>query len=513
MSLATRSAYSEGMDRLPVGEVLAQVLDPASWRPWDPPAAEGKTDPDYTAELQQAAATASSDEAIITGSGRVLDLPVAVIAADFDFLAGSVGRVAAARIASATDRATALGLPLLALPTSGGTRMQEGTPAFLLMAGIAAAVRRHVDTGLPYLVYLRHPTTGGVLATWGSLGDLTFAQPGALVGFLGPRVYQGLYGEPFPEGVQTAAGLTAAGVIDGVADPEQWRDHVADLLRAYRARPADAVESLSWEPAGADGGDRTRNRPAPVQRPADGWSAVSATRASQRPGLAELVSEITGFVPLSGTQAGETAAATIAGVGRLQDLGVVVVGFDRAAQADGQLVGPADLRVARRAMSLAQRWQLPLITVVDTQGGELSEAAERGALAGEIARCLADLSALRTPVLSVLLGGGGGGAALALVPGDFLLAAADAWITPLPPEGASLIRHRTTDRADEMANAQRITAADLHRVGAVDRIVAPPQDDVAAFVDEVAAALAGVVTQPLDLGARAAKWSAGDHWR
>lgn len=501
------------MDRLPVGEVLEQVLDPGSWRPWDPPAAEGKTDPDYAEELREAAAKARSDEAILTGSGRVMDIPVAVIAADFDFLAGSVGRVAAARIASATDRATALGLPLLALPTSGGTRMQEGTPAFLLMAGIAAAVRRHTDAGLPYLVYLRHPTTGGVLATWGSLGDLAFAQPGALVGFLGPRVYQGLYGEPFPDGVQTAEGLTAAGVIDGVADPEQWRDHVADVLRACRARPADTVESFSWEPSGSGGGDSARGRPARVSQPADGWSAVVATRQAQRPGVAEFIGEITGFVPLAGTQTGETAAATIAGIGRLQELGVVVVGFDRAAQADGRLVGPADLRVARRAMALAQRWQLPLITVVDTQGGELSAAAERGALAGEIARCLADLSALRTPVLSVLLGGGGGGAALALVPGDTVLAAADAWITPLPPEGASLIRHRTTDLADEMANNQRITAADLRRVGAVDRIVAPPQDGMAAFVDEVAAALAGLVAQPLDLGARAAKWSAGDHWR
>ena len=92
--------------------------------------------------------------------------------------------------------------------------MQEGTPAFVQMVRISAAVAAHKAAGLPYLVYLRHPTTGGVMASWGSLGHVTVAEPGALVGFLGPRVYEALYGRPFPEGVQTSENLYAHGIID-----------------------------------------------------------------------------------------------------------------------------------------------------------------------------------------------------------------------------------------------------------------------------------------------------------
>ena len=101
--------------------------------------------------------------------------------------------------------------------------MQEGTLAFLQMARISEAVGAHRSAGLPYLVYLRNPTTGGVLASWGSLGHVTVAEPGALIGFLGPRVYAALYGTPFPEGVQTAENLFAHGLIDASSPPSSAR--------------------------------------------------------------------------------------------------------------------------------------------------------------------------------------------------------------------------------------------------------------------------------------------------
>ena len=153
---------------------------------------------------------------MLTGEGRIFGRRVAVVVCEFSFLGGSIGVAAAERITAAVQRATAERLPLLASPSSGGTRMQEGTVAFLQMVKIAAAVKLHKQAHLPYLVYLRNPTTGGVFASWGSLGHVTVAEPGALIGFLGPRVYELLYGEPFPPGVQTAENLQRHGVIDGV---------------------------------------------------------------------------------------------------------------------------------------------------------------------------------------------------------------------------------------------------------------------------------------------------------
>src|SRR5699024_2285279 len=136
-------------------------------------------------ELERAAQKSGVDEAVVTGEGTLRGRRVVLIACEFDSLAGSIGIAAAERIVSAIERATAERLPILASPTSGGTRMQEGTVAFLQMVKISAAVAGHKTAGLPYLVYLRHPTTGGVFASWGSLGHVSVAEPGALIGFLG----------------------------------------------------------------------------------------------------------------------------------------------------------------------------------------------------------------------------------------------------------------------------------------------------------------------------------------
>src|SRR6187397_3198114 len=204
------------MSRIGALDLRDTVLDEGSFRSWDTtPLAVDGTD-EYRRELAAAAAKTGLDESVVTGEGTVFGRRVALVACEFDFLAGSIGVAAAERITTAVERATAERLPLLASPSSGGTRMQEGTVAFLQMVKIAAAVELHKREHLPYIVYLRHPTTGGVFTSWGSLGHITVAEPGALVGFLGPRVYEHLYGEPFPSGIQTAENLHRHGVIDGV---------------------------------------------------------------------------------------------------------------------------------------------------------------------------------------------------------------------------------------------------------------------------------------------------------
>jgi len=149
-------------------ELIDLVLDPGSWRPWDesarvPPA----IDPSYAGELAAARERSGVDEAVLTGEGTLHGRRAAVAVCEFAFLAGSIGVTAAERLVRAVERATAEGLPLVASPSSGGTRMQEGTLAFLQMIKISAAVARHKAAGLPYVVYLRHPTVGGVFASWG----------------------------------------------------------------------------------------------------------------------------------------------------------------------------------------------------------------------------------------------------------------------------------------------------------------------------------------------------------
>ncbi|WP_156690511.1 acetyl-coenzyme A carboxylase carboxyl transferase subunits beta/alpha [Mycobacterium sp. Marseille-P9652] len=447
------------MSPITAGQLRDAVLDEGSFTSWDREPLAVATGDSYARELAGARAATGLDESVLTGEGRIFGRRVAVVVCEFRFLGGSIGVAAAERITAAVERATAEGLALLASPSSGGTRMQEGTVAFLQMVKIAAAVRLHKRAHLPYLVYLRNPTTGGVFASWGSLGHVTFAEPDAMIGFLGPRVFELLYGEPFPKGVQTAENLQRHGVVDAVVALEDLR------------RTLDRALTVIADPAGAPPGVRSRE-PIP-DVPA--WDSVVASRRPDRPGVAHLLRHgATNRVLLSGTGQGE-AATTLLALARFAGQPAVVLGQQRVT---GGIVGPASLREARRGMALAAELRLPLVLVIDTAGPALSAEAEEGGLAGEIAQCLAELVTLDTPTVSVLLGQGSGGPALAMVPADRVLAALHGWLAPLPPEGASAIVFRDVEHAAELAAVQGIRSADLLASGIVDAVV-PEHPDAA----------------------------------
>jgi acyl-CoA carboxylase subunit beta len=471
--------------RITTEQLQDAVLDEGSFISWDRNPLPLPVSESYARELADARAATGLDEAVITGEGRIFGRRVAVVVCEFSFLGGSIGVAAAERITAAVERATAEQLPLLASPSSGGTRMQEGTVAFLQMVKIAAAVQLHKRAHLPYLVYLRHPTTGGVFASWGSLGHVTVAEPGALIGFLGPRVYQLLYGEPFPAGVQTAENLQRHGVIDGVV--------ALDDLRRTLDRALTVIADPPGPPRGPSRPEPTCDVPA--------WDSVVSSRRPDRPGVGYLLRHgATDRVLLSGTGQGE-AATTLLALARFDGQPVVVLGQQRIT---GGLVGPAALREARRGMALAAELRLPLVLLIDAAGPALSTEAEEGGLAGQIAQCLAELVTLDTPTVSVLLGQGSGGPALAMVPADRVLAALHGWLAPLPPEGASAIVFRDTAHAPELAAAQGIRSADLLASGIVDAIVPEhpdAADEPAEFSQRLSRAIAAEVNALRELPA------------
>jgi acetyl-CoA carboxylase carboxyl transferase subunit beta len=170
------------MTRLTAHELIDLIFDRDSWKSWDTDIIQPTGDGEYTDELAAARAKTGLDESVVTGAALLRGRRVAVLVCDFGFLAGSIGVAAGRRLVTAIEWATAAKIPLIALPVSGGTRMQEGTTAFLQMVKITAAVIAHKAAHLPYLVYLRNPTTGGVFASWGSLGHVTVAEPGAARG-------------------------------------------------------------------------------------------------------------------------------------------------------------------------------------------------------------------------------------------------------------------------------------------------------------------------------------------
>ncbi|EXU68432.1 acetyl-CoA carboxyl transferase [Streptomyces sp. PRh5] len=529
---ASRASRASRAPRPSARELIEAIVDPGSWHGWDEPVEITTDDPEYRADLERARERTGLDESVITGEGRIEGRRVALIACEFRFLAGSIGVAAGERLVRAVERATAERLPLLAAPASGGTRMQEGTVAFLQMVKVAAAITDHKAAGLPYLVHLRHPTTGGVLASWGSLGHVTAAEPGALIGFMGPRVHEALYGEEFPPGVQNAENLMNHGLIDAVLPLSRLSGVAARVLRVLCAGdavsgPSPAAGATASGRAGGGGGASTEPAPGPgasgdtpggrdpgagggpsagsgdgrggvaahdqtghtgaTGAPEDGAAvpsaeaSIRASRRVERPGVRDLLRVAADDVsPLSGTGAGEHDPGLLLALARVGGTPCVVLGHNRRSArkgdtaegpGEGQALGPAGLRTARRGMRIAAELGLPLLTVIDTAGAALSREAEEGGLAAEIARCLADMVTLPAPTLCLLLGQGAGGAALALLPADRVVAARHAWLSPLPPEGASAILHRTTERAYEVAARQGVRSADLLAQGIVDRIV------------------------------------------
>ena len=446
------------MTRLTARELIEVVVDTGSWVSWDTTPVDVDTDADYTADLARARAATGLDEAVLTGAADLRGRRIAVVVCDFKFLGGSIGVAAGERLTAAIRRATAEGLPLLAMPTSGGTRMQEGAIAFLQMVKITTAIVAHKAAHLPYLVYLRHPTTGGVFASWGSLGHITFAEPHALVGFLGPRVYEALYGKAFPADVQTSENLYEHGIVDAVVPADEIGDVVDRALSVISRTPQQTA--------------RGALEPASPARDITAWQAVCATRRTDRPGVRELLRYAAPeVVELNGTGQGESDPGLTLVLTRFGDSPCVLLGQDRQGQTIDEPLGPGALRQARRGMRLAADLDLPLVTIIDTAGAALSQEAEEGGLAGEIARCIADLIALPVPTISILLGQGTGGGALALLPADRTLAAQHGWLSPLPPEGASAILHHDTSHAQAMADKQGIRSIDLREHGVVDAII------------------------------------------
>lgn len=497
-------------------ERIELVADDDSFEEWDADVASDDplsfrdTKP-YRERLAAAQEATGLSEAVLTGAAALEGRPFVVVAGEFGFLGGSIGVATAERVARAFERALEERLPLVALPASGGSRMQEGTLAVVGMAKLAAAAGRLRAAGLPYVVCLTNPTMGGVLASWGSLGTVTFALPGAVAGFAGPRVVELLTGRALSSRVQRAETLLGQGLIDAVVPPDSLRSRVAAVLavavgsegegvsaavRSAPAAPPDA--SVSAAPADPLPLDAQPAPPAPIapagtaQR--DAWASLQHVRDRRRPGAGALLDAIaTDITALRGARDGHPDdPACFAALARVAGVSAVVVAQRRRGDGAPAAMNASGYRKARRAMALAAELSLPLVTVVDTPGAELSEDAERGGLAGQIAGCLADMAALPVPTLVILLGEGGSGGALALLNADRVLVAEHASLGVIAPEGASAILYRDVDHAAELAATQGGASWHLVDAGIADTLIPEPQpahEEPEAFVANVAAAL------------------------
>ncbi|SEO56672.1 acetyl-CoA carboxylase carboxyl transferase subunit beta [Luteibacter sp. UNC138MFCol5.1] len=195
----------------------------------------------YKDRVAAAQKNTGEKDALIAMSGRLLERPVVAVAFEFAFMGGSMGSVVGEKFARAAEKALAEKSALVCFSATGGARMQEGLFSLMQMAKTSAALARMRDAGIPYISVLTHPTTGGVSASLGMLGDLNVAEPKALIGFAGPRVIEQTVRETLPEGFQRSEFLVEHGAVDVIVDRREMRDKLGAMLGILQKAPRAAA--------------------------------------------------------------------------------------------------------------------------------------------------------------------------------------------------------------------------------------------------------------------------------
>lgn len=451
----------------------------------------------YRSRVRQAREKTGLTEAVVTGSGAILGIPVVVAVLDFRFLGGSMGSVVGEKVTLAFERAASKKVPIITVAASGGARMQEGMLSLVQLAKTAAAAKRAHDSHVPFISILTSPTTGGIYASFANQGDIILAEPKALIGFAGPRVIQQTSGESSGDAIQshTAEFLFQHGMVDGIVSRERQRDTLATMLRIVTQRA----------PMGKEGRQQRISTNAPAPR---AWDVVQIARHNDRPTALDYIRRASPqFVELHGDRVYGDDPAIVGGLGEIAGRGVILIGEERGhgdpVRRGGQAL-PEGYRKAIRLMELAARLRLPVITFIDTPGAYLGEGAEERGLAMAMSDCLALMSVLPVPVIATIIGEGGSGGALALGVADKVLMQEHAIYSVIAPEGAAAILFRDASRAPEVAESLKITAADCLRLGVIDGIIPEPEDGAhrdpefaaALVMDSLTEALANLIEIP-----------------
>ena len=469
----------------------------------------------YRERVMAARAKTGMPEAALTGRGTIQGQLVVLAIVDFGFLGGSMGSVVGEKIALAFEEAVERKLPIVTVVASGGARMQEGMLSLVQLAKTAAAAERAHINHVPYISILTHPTTGGIYASFASQGDITIAEPGALIGFAGPRVISGVTKQEGALQSHSAEYLLQRGFIDLIVERGSLHHALATILRLIasgnkRVTPATAAPVAAAPAAAASAvADRTYDA---------AWDVVQIARHPERPTSLDYIRRISPqFVELHGDRAYGDDAAIVAGLGEIGGRGVVIVGLERGhgdpARRGGAAL-PEGYRKALRMMRLARRLRCPLVTLIDTPGAFLGVEAEERGLAVALSECLAEMSALPVPVVTAIIGEGGSGGALALGVADRVLMQEHAIYSVIAPEGAAAILYRDVARAPEVAAALKITAADCRKLGVADVLVAEPAGAAHTAPDLAAALLRdAIVTALADLQGHSGRKLTNDRYR
>ena len=470
---------------------IEMLADEGTFEEWDKvmPISNPLSYKGYEEKVKKLQEKTNLDEAIVTGKAKIGGISVVLGVCDSRFLMASMGENVGEKIARAVERATQERLPVVLFACSGGARMQEGIVSLMQMAK-TSALKRHSDSGLLYISVLTNPTTGGVTASFAMLGDIILAEPGALIGFAGPRVIEQTIRQKLPKGFQSSEFLLEHGFIDQIAERKNMKETLARLLKMHCKN--DCAESLEGQENAenisvkkSDSADSMSvnsklnvDFTTKITAKKSAWEHVSLARSKERPtGKDYLPWLFDYFTELHGDRLFGDDPALVGGIAYLAGKPVTVIvqekgnGTKENIAHNFGMVSPEGYRKSLRLMKQAEKFHRPVICLVDTPGAFCGlEAEERGQ--GEaIARNLYELSSLKVPVLSIVIGEGGSGGALALAAGDQVWMMENSIYSILSPEGFASILWKDSTRAKEAAEVMKLTATDLKNLGIIEQVI------------------------------------------
>lgn len=449
-------------------------------------------------------------EAVVTGKATILGEPAVLAVCDGRFMMASMGEIVGEKITRAVERATRQELPVIIFACSGGARMQEGIVSLMQMAKTSAALKRHSDAGLLYISVLTDPTTGGVTASFAMLGDIILAEPKALIGFAGPRVIEQTIGQKLPKGFQRSEFLLEHGFIDQIVERPKMRETLGRILEFHgkvQTDIEDTIDKTAGETASQTGdqavdratdkivskttvhtADEIKSKDSEdivdktQTQKKNAWDRVLLSRRKNRPVGSDYIRMLfQDFTEFHGDRLYGDDPAIIGGIAYFKERPVTVIAQEKGTNTKENIMrnfampSPEGYRKALRLMKQAEKFHRPVICFVDTPGAFCGlEAEERGQ--GEaIARNLYELSGLKTPVLSIVIGEGGSGGALALAVADEVWMLENSIYSILSPEGFASILWKDSTKAKEAAKVMKLTADDLKKMGVIECVLEEPE--------------------------------------
>jgi acetyl-CoA carboxylase carboxyl transferase subunit beta len=429
----------------------------------------------YPARIKEAQRKTGQKEGTIYGTATLDGMALVVAIMDFGFIGGAMGSAVGEAITRAAELAAERRLPLLLICASGGARMQEGCLSLMQMAKTSAALAVLAERGLPCLVLLTDPTYGGVTASFATLGDLLITEPDAMIGFAGRSIVESTIKQKLPPDFQRSDFLLEHGMVDMIVPRGELRGTLSRLLSCYQGAVAGKRPSPEQLPPDEASPQRAN------EAPREAWDIVQLARQPERPNALEYVTGIfSDFQKLHGDRLFREDGALLGGLARLGDVTCVVLGtlkgrsLKENVERNFGMPHPEGYRKALRLMQHAARFHMPIIAFIDTPGAYPGIGAEERGQSVAIARNLFEMARLPVPIIAALTGEGGSGGALALAVADRVLMLENAYYSVISPEGCSVILFKNVTAAPQAAQALRLTAPDLKRLGVIDEIVSEP---------------------------------------